>query len=541
MLKRSVAFLAALFSLSGVASGQLFSPNVFVTDGTTGTTYATVKPASTAALATDTGLVVSINPLSFADVAPATQSVTAQDTVTVSLVGANGQTFYTGTPTAGSAAAFALASVKTVNVQASLLGGGGTMVVDVSYDGGTFWFRPDIYQHATQNYTNSFTAPFSITVNTAGATNIRVRAISSWTGTATIAIRESMNDRSVTVADALPPGGNVIGATKTTDGTNTAAVKAASTAPVATDPALVVALSPNGAQATSALQTTGNSSLASIDAGIPAALGQTTMSASMPVAIASDNGIATSANQSTEITSLQILDNVPASMNGAFVQGAPAMGQLDDTSTTVATEDNVAPIRITPQRAAHINLRNQAGTEIGTTANPVSVIVVDENVASYSTAFTGVASATTPTDLACILGSATKLVHVTRIEFSGTMTLSTAVSLQVIKRSAANTGGTSAALTLVPLDSGNAAATASAVSYTANPSALGAAVGTIRSSRYNVPTSGGVVSLPVVWDFGDRPAEAVILRGVAQELCINLSSTTLGGSALNGSFEFTEE
>ena len=44
---------------------------------------------------------------------------------------------------------------------------------------------------------------------------------------------------------------------------------------------------PTGA-ATSANQVTANASLASIDAGIPAALGQTTKSASMPIAIASD-------------------------------------------------------------------------------------------------------------------------------------------------------------------------------------------------------------------------------------------------------------
>jgi hypothetical protein len=44
---------------------------------------------------------------------------------------------------------------------------------------------------------------------------------------------------------------------------------------------------PTGAS-TAALQTTGNASLASIDAGIPAALGQTTMAASMPVVFASD-------------------------------------------------------------------------------------------------------------------------------------------------------------------------------------------------------------------------------------------------------------
>lgn len=62
-----------------------------------------------------------------------------------------------------------------------------------------------------------------------------------------------------------------------TDGSNTAAVKAASTAAVAADPALVVSVSPNNTvavsmaaaptgSATSALQTTGNASLSSIDA-----------------------------------------------------------------------------------------------------------------------------------------------------------------------------------------------------------------------------------------------------------------------------------
>lgn len=70
---------------------------------------------------------------------------------------------------------------------------------------------------------------------------------------------------------------------KLTDGTNTAAVKAASTAPLATDPAAVVTLSPNGNQATAALQTTGNTSLANIDAGIPTALGAVAAANSMPV------------------------------------------------------------------------------------------------------------------------------------------------------------------------------------------------------------------------------------------------------------------
>lgn len=49
----------------------------------------------------------------------------------------------------------------------------------------------------------------------------------------------------VQVNAALPAGTNTIGSVKLTDGTNTATIKAASTAPIATDTAQVVAISPN--------------------------------------------------------------------------------------------------------------------------------------------------------------------------------------------------------------------------------------------------------------------------------------------------------
>lgn len=57
--------------------------------------------------------------------------------------------------------------------------------------------------------------------------------------------------------------------------------------------------------------------------------------------------------------------------NEAFKEATAIGGQLDDTTTTAATEDNVAPVRITAQRAIHSNLRNNAGTEIGVAAAPI--------------------------------------------------------------------------------------------------------------------------------------------------------------------------
>lgn len=255
-------------------------------------------------------------PIVFTDFTPANQTITALDSGTSNLTGANGQVFYFGTPTTNSAATYALSSVDHINVQANLLGGGGTLVAEVSMDGGSFWFRPNVFQVSTQSYANGFTAPFMATINVAGMSHFRVRAITSWSGTGTIIVRATQNPRDLTIGDALPSGANTIGA-----------------------------VSQNG---------TWN-------------INNVTGTVSLPT------GAATSANQTIEVTSLQVLDDVPTAANGAFVKGEPMMGQLDDASTVVATEDNLMPARITAQRAIHTNLRSTSGVELGTSTNPVFV------------------------------------------------------------------------------------------------------------------------------------------------------------------------
>jgi len=59
--------------------------------------------------------------------------------------------------------------------------------------------------------------------------------------------------------------------------------------------------------------------------------------------------------------------------NEVFGQSAAIGGELDDVAPIAATEGNVSPARITAQRALHSNLRNDAGTEIGTATTPVRV------------------------------------------------------------------------------------------------------------------------------------------------------------------------
>lgn len=88
------------------------------------------------------------------------------------------------------------------------------------------------------------------------------------------------------------------------------------------------------------------------------------------------SGAATLAEQQTQTTSLQLIDDIVYTINGAINKSAAIAGQLDDTSTTVATENNVAPVRITSQRALHNNLRDTSGVALDQTTSSVSAVKV---------------------------------------------------------------------------------------------------------------------------------------------------------------------
>src|SRR6266568_2055347 len=168
------------------------------------------------------------------------------------------------------------------------------------------------------------------------------------------------------------------------------------------------------------------------------------------------------------------------------------------------------------------------------TAAPGVVQQDDGRKTTYSfsaTALAGVAG-----DVLLFKGSSTKTVRVTQVIISGTATTAINLDVQLIKRSAADTAGTTGtAPTIAPRDSANAAATAA-------PTA-GTSVGIVRAARLFLatPTTSPTLAELIMWDFGVRPgAQAVVLRGVAECLAVNLSAAPTAGS-IDISFEFTEE
>ncbi len=171
------------------------------------------------------------------DTQPATQNVTTLDLVSAPSTGANGQTLYTGTPTAGSVATFSLSSLETVNLQVTGTWTG-ALQTEISIDGGTNWLINGVHQTGTTYTSSTFTANFAGGLNVSGATNFRVRAIAAMTGTAVVKVIESYNSNSIYIANSLQISDGAVATNKLT-------VKGASTAPVAADTSVVVTESPN--------------------------------------------------------------------------------------------------------------------------------------------------------------------------------------------------------------------------------------------------------------------------------------------------------
>jgi hypothetical protein len=250
-----------------------------------------------------------------------------------------------------------------------------------------------------------------------------------------------------------------------------------------------------------------------------------------------DNKVSTATKQDTQITALELIDDVVHAPNVAVNKAALISAQLDDDNSTVTvTENNVAPLKMTHRRALHVNLRSDNSTElIGSRPASLSIPVVEAENLKYASATNNFAIAAAATDVARIIGSNTKTIRVKKVVVSGRTTSGSPVAciIKLIKYSTANTGGTSVATTAVPLDSTSAAATAVANHYTANPT-LGTAVGNIATRSITFQALGLVETL--IFEFQNP----IVLRGAAQQLSVNFNATSVTNSSICVNFEWEE-
>lgn len=324
-------------------------------------------------------------------------------------------------------------------------------------------------------------------------------------------------------------------------------------------------------------------------------LGQQTLAASIPVAIASNqtsipvsgtitanigttNGLAldTTLAKLTITQGTALGTNTGALAFGSVSTGAPSYsnGQLNALSLTVNGGLRVdgssvtQPVSGTVTANAGTNLNtslllldttftgriNTQGQKTMSASTPI-VIASDQTTlpvafslpttTGYSAAVGPFSPGALPTDMFTITGSATKTVKVLCIEFTAVQTTRSLLNIFMVKRSAANTGGTSTTSTDVPLDSNNAAGTATIRAYTANPSALGASVGTVSVIKVLSDDSGAnaVGGAGYTWDFTKGgTTQGLVLRGTAQTLACNLNGVTLPiGLVIAATITWTEE
>lgn len=420
----------------------------------------TMSGSTPVTIASDQGAITVTLP---ADVTPATVNVTTADIASSTASGASSQSIVTGTPTAGSAAAFSLSSWETAAIQVSGTWTG-TLQVEVSTDGGTTYYPRPGYISGTTAQSATFTANVLVHVNVAGCTHVRIRATAAMTGTATVRCAESdstsiafiantvavsaaslplpsgaatsalqstisgqlpaslgsktsANSMAVVIASdqaavavsaaSLPlPSGAATSANQTTlgsqttkinDGTNTAAVKAASTAAVATDAALVVAVSPNNTVPVSAASLPLPSGAAT--AANQTTLGSQTTKLNDGTNTAAVKAASTAAAAADPALVVSVSPNTPAKLwdgtNTAAVKGSGVSPATTDSALVVAiSPNNTAPTVCGTATLTNYTITAASATAIASNAARKGLICFNDSTAVIYINYGGTASST---------------------------------------------------------------------------------------------------------------------------------------------------
>ena len=200
--------------------------------------------------------------------------------------------------------------------------------------------------------------------------------------------------------------------------------------------------------------------------------------------------------------------------------------------------------------ALGLGLLAPASAQVNVTPQ-VGLNIANLRINTYSAAILKLVPAATPTDFFCISGSASKQIHVRRIELGATGTGLTQ-PIYLNHNLGLDTGTTAVAATYgpvaQPLRSSNPTATATVVAYNTtggNPT-IGGTVTTIRSSIIISALATTPVTVPTLtWQFGtsvdaynqglDIPAGAT-----TEQYCLNYVGGT-APSTVNGYIEWTEE
>lgn len=384
-----------------------------------------------------------------------------------------------------------------------------------------------------------------------------------------LSTRTKPSDTQPVSAVSLPlPAGASTAANQTTANGLLASIDSKLTAPLAISAAALPL--PAGA-ATAVRQDTGNTSLASIDGkltGVATAARQDTGNTSLgsiDTKLSTTNSILTTIDGRVDgletlgaagNASLTSIDSKLTSVSNTMGQatGNASLASIDGKVTTTASGIRVDVVSSAlPAGAATSALQTTGNASLSsidtklitTTTTPAldssAVVVrpVPYEPITHSATAVGFVTAALATDIFTIIGSGTKTIRIKKVRVSGTTTSGSPikVTIRLLKRSTANTGGTSSIVSAVPHDSTSAAGTSVARSYTANPTTLGTLVGAVRAQSTSVQAAG----MPdmVKWNFHDG-GQPIVLRGAAENLAVNFGGVSITGPVISVYVEWEE-
>jgi hypothetical protein len=161
-------------------------------------------------------------------------------------------------------------------------------------------------------------------------------------------------------------------------------------------------------------------------------------------------------------------------------------------------------------------------------------------VNTFRAAKTALVPVASPTDIAVLSGNATNTVIPTKVTMQCTQTTAGIVTVQLLVRTTADSGGTSTGSpSSYPLDQQDVAAVSSLLTYTANPTVND---GTNRLIDSQLVASLGTAATTPEDSYIWTPSigQSVVLRGTAQQLALNLNGTTMTGGSCNIMFQWME-
>lgn len=177
----------------------------------------------------------------------------------------------------------------------------------------------------------------------------------------------------------------------------------------------------------------------------------------------------------------------------------------------------------------------------------------EPTIPTYTAVANQLLTATNPTDIACIGGSPTKVVRIQEVRISGFGTSMSVVPVLITLRTTQDTGGTlataSASMISNTIDTSNPASSIGMSAWTVNPTINSTTSAYIDIANLTITPSiiigtntSTIAPQPfTIFDWQERNFEqAPILRGVAQNLCINLNATAISSLFINAQFKWTE-